>query len=105
MEWITLNTIPTWVPGIVMIYTAIIWLITRKLSIRMDTRIIAFTLLWWGILYLLASFSPEQYETDNLVARVFMSRLIICFICISQSLPMTISWLRGKKREEIIHGK
>ena len=99
MEGITLETVPTWIPGIVMIYTGIIWLITRKLQIRLDSRILAYTLLAWGALYLLGSISPDRAVNDGgLVFRVMMSRVVICFICLAQSLPMSISYFRTLKR-------
>jgi hypothetical protein len=99
MEGITLNTVPTWIPGLIMIYTGIIWLITRKLQIRMDSRIIAFTLLAWGSLYLLGSLSPDSVVSQQeLIFRVMMSRIVVCFICVAQSLPMTISYIRTLKR-------
>ena len=100
MEGITLNTIPTWVPGVIMLYTAGIWLVTKNHQIRMDSRVIAYTLIGWAILYLLASFGPDTAQTKaELIGRVFMSRIVIIFICLSQSLPMTISYVRGLLRE------
>lgn len=100
MDAVTLDTLPAWIVGVVMIYTGFIWMITRKLQIRMDSTIVAYTLLGWGSLYLLSLLSPEGANEDYMVARVFMSRVVILFICLSQSLPMTISYFRGRKREE-----
>lgn len=98
MEGITLNTVPTWIPGIIMIYTGIIWLITRKMQIRMDSKIVAYTMLAWGCMYLLGMISPGESTYDELIFRVMMSRVVICFICLAQSLPMTISYIRTLKR-------
>jgi hypothetical protein len=64
----------------------------------MDSRAIAYTLAMWGILYAVAGFSPNS--TANLETRVFMSRVIIIMICLSQSLPLTVSYFRGKNRGE-----
>jgi hypothetical protein len=100
MEGITLNTIPAWVPGIVMLYTAFVWMKTRKSQIRMDSTILAYTLIAWGALYLLSGFSHAEVTAENLEVRVAMSRVVICLICLSQSVPMTISYWRGKQRED-----
>lgn len=99
MEGITLNTIPTWVPGVILLYTGIIWWATRKQHIRMDSRTTALTMIMWGTLYLLSALYPVEH-TGDLETRVFFSRLVISLICLSQSLPMTISYLRGKARVE-----
>ncbi len=94
---ITLNTLPTWVVGLVMLYTAYIWLVTIKQKVRMDSKAIAYTLILWGVVYGLSSFSPKA-DTDLLLVRVFMARAIIIMICLSQSLPLQVSYLRGKRR-------
>lgn len=98
MEGLTINTIPSWVPGILMIYTGFIWLVTRKLTIRMDSRIIATTLLIWGVLYTIGSLSNDS--NVNILTRLLMSRVVISLICLSQAVPMTISYFRGLRREE-----
>ena len=100
MDSVTLSTFPAWVVGVIMLYTGFIWVITRKQQIRMDSTILGFTLLAWGTLYLLSAITPESMKSDFLVQRVVISRVVICFICLSQSLPMTISYFRGQKRGE-----
>lgn len=96
---IDLNTVPTWVVSIVMLYTAYMWVITIKHKVRMDSKIIAYTLLLWGIMYGLASLTPDSGR-DITVTRVFMSRIVIIMICLSQALPLTVSYFRSKSRGE-----
>ena len=100
MEELTLSALPAWIPGIVMLFTAYIWIITRKQQIRMDSRIIAVTLIGWGILYLIAWGIGTDENTTSMTLRVLMSRLIICFICLSQSLPMAFSYYRSILRQK-----
>lgn len=95
---IRLELLPAWVVGLIMIYTAVIWLITRTSHIRMDSKIVAYTLIAWGTLYLLSIFSPGENAYSHLETRVFLSRVVICFICLSQSVPMTISYIRSRVR-------
>lgn len=102
MDWISLinlETIPAWIAGLVMIYTAIIWLVTRNRKIRMDSSIMAYTLLTWGTIYSLSTFSSTTGSHEELIVRILMSRVVIIFICLSQSLPLTISYIRGIRRE------
>lgn len=97
-ELAVLTYLPAWVVGLIMLYTAFIWMITRKSEIRMDSKIVAYTLIAWGILYLLSIFSIGDALASNMATRVFVSRVVICFICLAQSVPMTVSYLRSKKR-------
>ena len=97
---VTLDTIPTWVPGIILLYTGFIWWVTRKQQIRMDSRIIGGTMIAWGILYILSSLADSSPAHDNIVMRLFMSRVVICLICLAQSMPMTVSYFRGIRRAE-----
>lgn len=86
-----INLVPSIAVAIVMLYTGIIWLITRKKEIRMDSRIMAWTLIVEGITY--AYFG--QYMEFSLVARVINLRSTIILICLSQSLPLTVSYIRS----------
>jgi hypothetical protein len=96
---ISLNTLPVWIPGLIMIYTGVIWLLTIKKKVRMDSRSIAYTLLAWGVLYIVGSFGSSAGTEDELVVRVFLSRIVISLLCLSQSLPLTISYVRTILRE------
>lgn len=99
MEGLSLNTIPTWIVGILMLYTGYIWLITRAKKVRMDTRAIAYTLFAWGLLYLFSGIFSDSNQEEYLMIRVFMSRIVLILICLSQALPLTVSYIRGKGRD------
>jgi len=88
------QTIPAWFVGFVMLYTALIWLLSRKSKIRMDSRIIAYTLLIEGLVYLIIF----QLINPGLEVRGFFSRVMVLLLCISQALPLTISYMRSIKR-------
>lgn len=98
---ITLETLPTWLVGLVMLYTGFIWLITREDTVRMDSRIIAYTLLVWGTLYILTLLAGDNSEHTmrEMILRVFLSRVVILLLCISQSLPLSISYFRRLKEK------
>ena len=87
----TPEMIPAWVVALTMIYTGIIWLVSRGRKIRMDSRIFAMTFiiqaLVYGILY--------QFFNIDVNIKEFFSRLMIIVLCLSQSLPLTISYLRS----------
>jgi hypothetical protein len=94
---VTSQTIPAWLVASIMVYTGFIWLISRKEVIHMDTRIIAYTLLLWGVLYGVFQIFGVEIEI-----RGFLSRLMILILCLSQSAPLTISYIRSLMRR---HGK
>lgn len=89
-----LNSIPTIVVSIVMLYTAIIWLVARRRLIRVNMTIIAFTLLLEGIVYGVFG----QYTGYSLEERVLHSRAVIVVMCLSQSVPLTWSYIRSLYR-------
>lgn len=88
------QTIPAWFVAFTMLYTAWIWLVSRKARIRMDSRIIAYTLFIEGIIYL----TIFQYVNPGVEIRGFFSRVMVLILCLSQSLPLTISYMRSLKR-------
>jgi hypothetical protein len=87
------TTIPAWVIAIVMIYTGFIWLLCRAKGIRNNSRIFAFTLILWGILFWFFQFFFIDVEVRGFVARMMM--LLVCF---SQALPLTVAYLRSFKK-------
>ena len=92
---LTLNTIPTLLVAFVMLYTGLIWLLTRKLEIRMDSKIIGYTLLLQGVSYLMNSI----YESDiTLMERIVSLRFILIIVCLSQAIPLTVSYIRALRR-------
>jgi hypothetical protein len=93
---IDLQVVPTWIVGIVMLCTAYIWLVTIKHKVRMNSKVIAYTLAMWGLMYGLAGFSDVSAE--HIAHRLAMSRVIIIMICLSQSLPLLVSYFRSKRR-------
>ena len=91
---LTLNTIPTWLVALVMLYTGYIWLLTRKHEVRMDSRIVAWTLILQGASYIL----NDRFGTFSLLERVLSLRFLVIIICLAQSLPLTVSYFRAKVR-------
>jgi hypothetical protein len=89
------QTIPAWFVAFMMLYTALIWLLSRQAKIRMDSRIIAYTLLVEGIIFEVIF----QMVNPGIEIRGFFSRLMYLVLCLSQSLPLTISYMRSLKRE------
>lgn len=89
------NTIPAWVVAAVMLYSGIIWLISRGRTVRMDSRIIGYTLLVEGLIYGVL----YQFTNVGVEVRGFFARLMLMLLCLSQSLPLTVSYIRSFKRE------
>lgn len=92
---LTSNTIPAWVISVAMIYTGFIWLVSRTTQLRMDSRIFSTTFLLWGGLYALFQFVLLEIEF-----RGFLTRLMLLMLCLSQSLPLTISYIRSRNRHD-----
>jgi hypothetical protein len=92
----TSTSIPAWLVGIAMIYTGLIWVLSRGHRIRMDSRMFASAFIIWGIIY----FVVFQYLGLDVEFRGFLSRLMILLLCISQSFPLTVSLIRSIKRGE-----
>ena len=88
------STIPAWFVGAIMIYTGLIWLISRTKRIRMDSRIFATPFLIWGLVYGVVF----QFFDISIEARGFLSRFMLVMLSISQGLPLTISYIRSIKR-------
>lgn len=87
------QTIPAWLVAFCMIHAGIMWLITRKASIRVDSRIFAITLILQGILY-----GVFQITNVDVEIRGFFVRLALILLSLSQSMPLTISYFRSLKR-------
>ena len=88
------DTIPAWIIALLMIYTGIIWLLSRRHTIRMDSRIFAITFITWGIVY----GTVFQFAGLDAEVRGFLSRLMIAMICLSQSFPLTVAYVRSVRR-------
>lgn len=91
---VTTNTIPAWFVAIMLILTGIMWLTTRRKEIRMDSRIFAITLILEGLVYGIV----YQFLGVGVEVRGFVSRLMVVVLCLSQFLPLTISYIRSIKR-------
>lgn len=100
MEGLTLNSLPAWIPGIAMLYAGLMWLITIRSKVRMDSRISGYTMLVWGLMYLVSALRPDTISQDNLVMRVLFSRLVIILICAAQAIPLSVSYHRANRRED-----
>lgn len=95
MDNLVSTDIPAWLVGLFMVYTGLIWYITRKAKIRMDSRIFALTLILEGFVYGIVF----QLFNVNTELRGFFSRLMIIILCLSQSLPLTVSYMRSRHRD------
>jgi hypothetical protein len=76
-----------------MIYTGIVWLMSKNHKIRMDSNIIAYTLILWGALFGLSFISTIERDVISNI-----SKAGFIMICLSQSIPLTVSYIRSKKR-------
>jgi hypothetical protein len=76
-----------------MIFTGSIWLATKNHKIRMDSNIIAYTLILWGALLGLSLISTLERDVISNI-----SRAGFIMICLSQSIPLTVSYIRSKRR-------
>ena len=84
------DIIPSWLLGIVIIYTGIAWLFPKSVMCESCKTIFASGFLIWGTVFgILFEFVPMNLET-----RGFISRTMILMICLSQSIPLTIFHLR-----------
>jgi hypothetical protein len=91
MEYIP-DLIPAWLLGVIIIYTGIAWLLPRSQLCESCKTIFASGFLIWGTVFgILFEFFPLDLET-----RGFISRIMIIMICISQSIPLTIFYIRRK---------
>lgn len=88
------QTIPAWFIAVMMILTGIMWIITRRKRIKMDSRIFAFTLIVEGLVYGVVF----QLLDVNIEVRGFVSRLMILVLSLSQFIPLTVSYIRSIRR-------
>lgn len=93
-DFVNSNTIPAWFVAIMLVLTGVMWIVTRRKQIRMDSRIFAFTLVLEGIVYGVV----YQILDVDVEVRGFVSRLMVVVLCLSQFLPLTISFIRSIKR-------
>lgn len=91
---ISSEVIPSWFVASMMVYTGFMWLVTRTDVIRMDSRITGITFIIeaviYGVLY--------QFLHLDVEIRGFFSRLMVIILCLSQSLPLTVAYLRSLNR-------
>jgi hypothetical protein len=91
MEFIP-DFIPAWLLGVVIIYTGIAWLFPRSELCLSCKAIFASGFLIWGTVFgVMFELFPLDLET-----RGFISRTMILMICLSQSIPLTIFYVRRK---------
>jgi hypothetical protein len=105
---ITMETIPTWLVAITMIVTGAVWLFSRRMQVRLDSRIFGGTFILWGIMYgfLFINF-PEaawlpQFHIIPIGVKVFYLKLMLLMVCFSQYIPLLISLIRSIRRNEHI---
>lgn len=89
------TTIPAWLVAAALIYTGHMWLITRKRTIGMDSRIFSAVLIIQGIIYGIAF----QLFNLDVEVRGFYSRLMILVVCFSQAFPLTVAYIRSRRNE------
>jgi hypothetical protein len=89
----TSRTIPALLVAFAMIYTGVIWLLSRRVEIRMDSRVFAYTFILEGIVYALGF--TALGDTSYIELRAFLSRLMVLMVCFSQALPLTVSYIRS----------
>lgn len=85
------DLIPSWLLGIIIIYTGIAWLLPKAHLCRSCRNIFASGFIIWGAVFgILFELFPLDLET-----RGFISRTMILIICLSQSIPLTIYHIRS----------
>jgi hypothetical protein len=96
--------IPAWLVAASWIYAGFIWIFTRRTQIRLDSTIWGVTFALVGLLYLAAYLPREPSVADELTklqGRIFVTRILMLVLSFSQWLPLTISYLRKVKRDEL----
>jgi len=92
---ITSQTIPAWLVATFMILAGFTWLVSRSRAIRMDSRIFAITFVLEGIVFALLNMFGVSIEI-----REFFGRMMLILLSLSQSLPLTIAYMRSIKRHD-----
>lgn len=87
--------IPAWLVATFMILTGFTWIMSRTRKIRMDSRAFAFTFVLEGLVYLLFN----EFNVDINV-RAFFVRLMLIILCLSQSVPLLVAYMRSIQRDE-----
>lgn len=88
------QTIPAWLVAMSLITTGLMWALSYRRKIRLDFNIFALTFVLQGILFGIIF----QILNVNIELRGFVSRLIIIMLCLSQSLPLAVSYIRSFNR-------
>ena len=92
MNILSVDLITSWVVSLVMMITGIMWLVAKKRTFHIDSSTIGYTLIFWGIVYGITVF----FLPVDLQIRAFVGRIVIVVICLSQSIPLTIGYIRSK---------
>jgi hypothetical protein len=86
----TPNTIPAWLLGIIIIYTGLAWLYPTGNLPNSFKRIFSSAFLIWGTVFgIVFQLFPLDLDT-----RGFISRVMILMICLAQSIPLTVFFIR-----------
>lgn len=88
--------IPAWIVAVSLLYTGFIWIVTKKVEIRMDSGIWGWTFVMVGLLYFLAI--GDINGVGEYHRRLNGSRLMMLVLSMSQWLPVTISYIRQVRR-------
>ena len=87
--------IPAWLVAFCLITTGLTWIMSYKRKVRLDFKLFALTYILQGILF----FVIFQLLKTGIEVRGFVSRLLIVMLCLSQSIPLTISYIRSFNRD------
>lgn len=90
------QTIPAWFVSILMILTGFMWIVARRVNIKIDFRSFAFTYVIEGMIY---GTIFQLFDIDTEI-RGFFVRLMIVILCLSQYLPLFVSYLRSKYNDK-----
>ena len=92
---VTSTTIPAWFVASTMILTGIMWLLTKRTKVRMDSRIFAITFILEGLTYGII----YQFFNVDIELRGFFSRLMLVILAMSQFVPLAVSYMRSINRD------
>jgi hypothetical protein len=91
------QTIPTWLVAANLLITGLVWILAYRRRIRLEFKIFSITFILQGIFFAVIFQTLKNVDID---LWGFVSRLMIIILCLSQSLPLAVSYIRSFDRDD-----
>ncbi len=91
------QTIPAWLVALNLFITGMMWFLAYRRRIRLEVKIFSITFILQGILFAVIF---QILKDVDIELRGFVSRLMIIMLCLSQSLPLAVSYIRSFDRDD-----